>query len=160
MATVFYVTGPLKSGKTTRLAAWCENRKDVAGLLSPVLTGKRWFRNLKNGDLKPMEAENGETQVQQIGKYLFSSETFAWANETLMQATHLPGISYLVIDEIGPLELQGNGLAPALEKILSSFPAQLDLVLVIRETLLEEMLRHFRLHQYPVFPFHFPDQVL
>jgi nucleoside-triphosphatase len=157
LATIYYVTGPIQSGKTTRLASWCEGRSEVAGLLSQVIAGERFFRDLQSQDLVPMEAGPTETQVQQVGRFTFSAATFEWANNILLQAADQPGINYLLIDEVGPLELQGKGLAPALEKILPAIPPHLNVVLVIREKLLEEVLRHYNLHRYLLFPFQFPE---
>jgi nucleoside-triphosphatase THEP1 len=43
-----------------------------------------------------------------------------------------------VVDEVGPLELEGKGLWPALKKVID-LPSP-DYVLVVRETILENWL--------------------
>jgi nucleoside-triphosphatase THEP1 len=154
---VYYVTGSAKSSKTTNLAAWCEGRKDVGGLLSPVIFGKRHFQNIRTKALYPMEADLNEFPVQQVGRYTFSDAAFVWANNVLLKAAAEPSLKYLIIDEIGPLELQGNGLTPALDKILLNIPKGLNPILVIREKILESVLLLYNLNKYPVLPFDFPE---
>jgi nucleoside-triphosphatase THEP1 len=54
---------------------------------------------------------------------------------------------YLVIDEIGPLELSGRGLEPMVSTILENYersPKQ-HLVLVVRDYLLEKVISHYHL---------------
>lgn len=100
-----------------------------------------------------MEAELSETEVQQVGRYTFSSQTFSWANQVLIETSNLTGLKWLVVDEIGPLELQGKGLNPALETIFSNLPPHLNLVLVIREKILESVLEVYGLTRYEPQPF-------
>ncbi len=129
---------------------WCAGRKDVSGLLSPILFGKRCFLDIRTNSWRPMEADLNETDIQQVGRYTFSGATFRWANEVLLEAAHIPETKWLVIDEIGPLELQGKGLTPAIEQIMTNLPENLNLVLVIREKIAESVLMVYNLKQFPI----------
>ncbi|MFC5272195.1 nucleoside-triphosphatase [Adhaeribacter terreus] len=157
MAKIFLITGPTQSRKTTRLTHWCSGRTDVGGLLSPIVFNKRCFQNIRTQEWLAMEAELDEAEVQQVGRYTFSERTFAWANHVLLQTSRLPGIKWLVVDEIGPLELQGKGLNPALEIIFSNLPPHLNLILVIREKICESVLEIYDLKRYGVELFHYPE---
>jgi nucleoside-triphosphatase THEP1 len=156
LPTVYLVTGPTQSNKTTLLANWAEGRHDVGGLLSPVIFGKRHFQNLRTKEWRPMEADINDENVEQVGRYTFSKATFDWANNILIQAASQPDINYLIIDEIGPLELQGKGLTAALDHILYNIPEHLNLVLVIREKIAESVVLIYELKKYNVEPFDFP----
>lgn len=106
-----------------------------------------------------MEAELNEADIQQVGRYTFSAAAFAWANEALLEASRNPENKWLVIDEIGPLELQGKGLTPALDQIVANLREEQNLVLVIREKIAESVLLLYGLHRFPVMPFLFEDTV-
>ena len=60
---IFIVTGPINSGKTTRLMEWCKNRNDVYGILTPKINGKRVFMDVATGDQFEMEAQENEENV-------------------------------------------------------------------------------------------------
>ena len=51
--TVFILTAPIQSGKTTSLTEWIKNKTNVAGILTPVINGKRVFQNIKTGEQFP-----------------------------------------------------------------------------------------------------------
>jgi nucleoside-triphosphatase THEP1 len=157
LAQIFYITGPIQSRKTTQLTSWCAGRTDTGGLLSPVLSGKRCFLDIRTQACHPMEAEMNETEIQQVGRYTFSARIFAWANTVLLENFRNPEIKWLVIDEIGPLELQGKGLEPALQTIFNDLPPHLHIILVIREKILENVLEVFDLKRYGAKPFHYPE---
>ena len=55
---------------------------------------------------------------------------------------------WLVIDEIGPLELRGGGLEPMVGKILNEYKRTKNnrLIIVVRENLLEKVIEHYKLH--------------
>lgn len=97
-----------------------------------------------------MEAELNEKNIQQVGRYTFSGSAFDWANKVLLQTAQLPEIKLLVIDEIGPLELQGKGLAPAFDYIINNLRPDQNLVLVIREKIAESIIMLYNLNQYEV----------
>jgi nucleoside-triphosphatase THEP1 len=65
-----------------------------------------------------------------------------------MQATELKP-HWLIIDEIGPIELRGEGLEPQVSQILKEYPRTRKnrLILVIRDQLLEKVLEHYNLSE-------------
>jgi nucleoside-triphosphatase THEP1 len=76
-----------------------------------------------------------------IGKYKFSISSFnEITNYTLKSLDSKP--DFVVLDEIGPLELKGLGFDELLKSLLSS---DSNLILVIRNTLLEEIIQHYHL---------------
>lgn len=88
-----------------------------------------------------MEAGDDETETLPVGRFRFSKKGFERAIAVLQHGTNEFG--WLVIDEIGPLELKGLGFCDTLKSILSN-PSQ-KLILVVREQLAEEVVRYFNL---------------
>lgn len=148
---IYLLTGPVQTGKTTRLMQWLVNQPNAAGILAPVLDGKRYVQNIRSGETKLLEAtgRTGEENVP-VGRFVFSEVVFAWARNELLTAINIQ-LDWLVIDEIGKLELTGKGLEPAVSQALQTVPAATNIILVIRDTLLSQAIHHYRLTDYAFF---------
>ncbi|HSU28123.1 MAG TPA: nucleoside-triphosphatase [Chitinophagaceae bacterium] len=116
--SIYILTGPIQTGKTSSLQQWAENREDVYGILTPVINGKRVFLNVRTGEQWPMEASGTDKEFIIVGKYNFSKIGFDKAAEIIRASIQAPG--WLVIDEIGPLELKGEGFNAILKKVISN----------------------------------------
>lgn len=135
------LSGPIGSGKTTRLIAWAAGRPDVAGVVSPVVAGHRMFRDLRSGLQWPMEAAADEPDALVVGRYRFRRAAFAAAASWVDAGLVDPAVAWTVIDEIGPLELCGEGFAPLLRRALAERGP--GLVLVIRQGLVASVTERF-----------------
>ena len=94
--TVFILTAPIQSGKTTSLTEWIRNKTNVAGILTPVINGKRVFQNIKTGEQFPMEAVPGESEVLTVGRFVFSRKNFNEApGGNFLQNAHYGKILYV-----------------------------------------------------------------
>jgi nucleoside-triphosphatase THEP1 len=150
MRTIYILTGPTGSGKTTNLKFWCERHAESSGILSPLIQGKRHFYDLHSKETFAMELPEETGKPLRVGKYLFDPASFAWASRKLKDAVKQQR-PWLVIDEIGPLELSGEGLAPALEYVLSwSMKTNAHLILVVREQCVEAVLSRFEIDTEPL----------
>lgn len=130
---VYILTGPVQSGKTSSLLHWTEKRNDVYGILTPVVNGKRVFMNALTKEQFPMEAGSDETELLSIGKFVFSNAGFEKAKQIIKESVHNPG--WLVIDEVGPLELKGEGYHDVIKEVLAKRSD--NLLLVVREGLVK-----------------------
>lgn len=144
---IYILTGPVQSGKTTRIENWAFGKNDVFGILSPVINGKRMFIDVHSREIFAMEANPGETEILMIGKFKFSRIGFSKAIDILQKGMNKKN-GWLVIDEIGPLELRGEGFSQTLKEILHSASNQQIILLVIRESILEEVIQFFGLRHY------------
>lgn len=147
MKKLLIYTGPVISGKSTRLLSFVQNRKDVGGILSPLIDGKKYLYDISSGKKKLLEADSKENEVNilTVGRYKFQKKVFEWAKEVLLKAS-VENYAYLIIDEIGPLEFEGKGLAPVANEIISKNISYLPRILVVvRETLMAKFLEHFSL---------------
>jgi nucleoside-triphosphatase THEP1 len=159
------LTGPTNSGKShflerllDRLSIEFPNWK-IGGLLSrgvflnnakiayqgiDCLSGQPFPLTIKR-DL-PEEAQHflelnfdtppSPVQGQQVGSWLLLDEGLTQATAAI-HAAITARCNLVVIDEFGPLEIQGKALRPAADELLQ---AGLPALLVVREKLLEEVL--------------------
>jgi nucleoside-triphosphatase THEP1 len=142
---IFILTGPVHSGKTTALQAFIKRKPDAGGILSPVIQGRRWFQDIYSGVIFEAEAEEGEASLK-IGKYNFSIAAFSRASGILKNSVQT---EWIIIDEIGPLELDNQGFAKVLRELVQSKDVQ-NLLIVVRENLVKEVVEHFGISAYKV----------
>lgn len=116
----------------------------------PVIEGQRHFLN-PYIDVEVLAEAAPEVVnpdiLHEIGEYRFSTKAFRIARSWLRIKPPL-NADYFIIDEIGPLELRGEGLEPELSEVIqTALSGKLDqrLVLVIRESILADAIKHYRL---------------
>lgn len=141
---VFILTGPIQTGKTTSLVKWSENRNDVFGILTPVVNGKRMFMNVHARHLFDMEATDGETQAVSVGRFTFSKTNFNKAIQVIRDAKDKKG--WLIIDEIGPLELRGEGFCEILKEVLQNEKTGQMILVVVRNEMAGMVKEFFQLN--------------
>jgi nucleoside-triphosphatase len=133
---IIILTGEKQTGKTTTLLNWIKERNDVAGILTPVKEGKRFFYSIPGLTYYPMEAENGEEYLE-VGRYRFSVKQFQKMNDYIFKWLQEPEWNYIVIDEIGPLELNNHkGLWPVFNQVINGFFNAI-MIIVVRQSLSE-----------------------
>lgn len=139
---IYILTGPINSGKTTKLEQWLMGRRDVYGILTPKIEGKRFFKNIETSEYFQMDADLSEENTITIGKHEFSSNAFLRATQ-IIKASADKKEGWLIIDEIGPLEIDSKGFDKTLREILNKDTEQLKIVLVVRESLREAVITHY-----------------
>ncbi len=141
---IIILAGEICSGKTSFLLQFCRQQTGSAGVLTPIVEGKRVFYDIRNAAFFKMQSEADEQSLL-IGKYSFSAAAFAKANSILLSEGSASEVKYLVIDEIGPLEINlKQGFYDSLTTLLSG-QFSYTLVLVVRNSFLEKALNCFRL---------------
>jgi len=137
---IFILTGNIQSGKTTSLFTWVQNRNDVHGILTPIIDGKRIFFDVDGKEQFPMEAAaEEEKEIISIGRFKFNPRNFEKAKNIIRGSMNKNG--WLIIDEIGPLELRGEGFHKVLLEALHNNKQKI--LLVVRHSILEEVKKHF-----------------
>jgi nucleoside-triphosphatase THEP1 len=135
---VYMLTAPIQTGKTTSLINWSKEINDVYGILTPVADGKRVFMNANTKEQWPMEA-NGSEETVVVGRFIFSKAGFEKAIKEIRDGIAKEG--WLIIDEIGPLELRGEGFSEILKEAVSQ--KKNKIILVVREGLAEQVVEVF-----------------
>ena len=146
---IFILSGPVQSGKSSSLNKWLEGRQDVDGILAPIINGQRNLQHISRAEHKNVQldkSEQGKYSFWAIGNHILSQEVFFWAQEILQECASKP-LEWLIVDEVGFLELQGRGFEPVLSRILTSEssikPARI--LLVVREYLVDKVEQHYNL---------------
>ena len=157
MKKILLYTGPVQSGKSSRLLSFVQNRNDVGGILSPLIDGKKYLYDISSGESKLLEADadNGKEDIIVIGKYKFHKKVFEWGRDVLKKASTQKH-TYLIIDEFGRLEFEGKGFSPVADEIIIKKKSSIPKVLVVvRETLVTKFLKKFNLNLQDIEFFNF-----
>jgi len=148
--SIFILSGPVHSGKTTKLLKWCNRQKNIAGILMPDMDGSRKILNLHTKavfDIECTDPLHTAEPLTAIGRYYFYTAAFEKANHILLQAlSQNPG--WLVIDEAGKLELAGKGFHDPIVKAVAFYsnvnnPG--NLLISARDSLCNEVISFFNI---------------
>lgn len=137
------LTGNIQTGKTTYLSEQFVGRSKVYGIITPVVNGKRMFQDLSSGEMFLMEA-GGIENIFLVGRYKFSEAAFAKANEILEKGLNKKA-GTLILDEVGPLELKGQGFYGIMQKIVADRNANLKKIIVVREQIADNVIEVFKI---------------
>lgn len=140
------LTGPIRSGKTTALWHWSKMRSDTGGVLSPDVGALRSLHNVRTSERIAWQKQEVTDDTDLIiGRFVFDQRAFStavgWLDAHLMD----PEIGYVILDEIGPLELKGRGWDPWLRGALDHF-GEKTLIVVVRDFLLDEVVEKYGWH--------------
>ena len=150
---IYILTGAIRTGKTTALLEWCKNRNDVDGLLCPDnAQGKRYFLEVKSKSEFELETELDIESIIEIGNFKFLKSAFEKANAYLLMVALENESQYLIIDELGKLELKKEGLHLSAERLIPKYENKLNkhLILVVRDYLLDAVLEHYSIIEYEI----------
>lgn len=143
---VFILTGPVHTGKSTALKAWLNSKGTKMGGFLHI--GKP--KQLLLLGINALYTLEKETQTEStdicVGKYVFADEAFKIMNTELASLSSNQK-NIIIIDEIGKLELKGQGIDKGLElfcRSLSSFNNSI-VIFVVRDFLIEEVVKKYHL---------------
>ncbi|WP_299338762.1 nucleoside-triphosphatase [uncultured Psychroserpens sp.] len=150
---IYIVTGDIRSGKTSALLDWISNKENVDGVLCPDdVSGKRYFLKVKSKEIFPLEVESGieNKDIVEVGPFKFLNSAFDKANEFLKSLTSEMNNTFLIIDELGKLELKGLGLHSAAEVLIPKYMSsnKQHAILVVRTSLLQSIIEHYDIKYY------------
>jgi len=150
MSQIFVLSGPTGSGKSTRLFGWLKKQSSAAGIMQLVEDGQRWLLSWPDGEIRSLEELSHSHDGLNVGRFVFSRDAFAWGREALQKAAARQP-DWLVIDEIGKLELRDQGLEPELGRVVKNNPAKKGTILVVRDELVENVLKKYGIKEYSAF---------
>lgn len=156
MKNIYLLTGSIHTGKTTLLMQWASSQINIDGIFQPVIDEKRFIYHIATRTLKMLEVPSNSTdeKVIKIGDYRFNKDVFSWAQNVLLNSLD-KNLDWLIIDEIGPLELDGKGLEPIITKIFEENEKFSGKILcVVRDSLLDKFVEHYKLEdRFTLFDF-------
>lgn len=144
MSKIYILTGPIRSGKTSALLGWTAEQKSIGGILTPDNNGERVFQMLPENQILPMLA-NSEEDAMEVGRFRFSKNSFQQALQAIYRSLEEKK-EWIVIDEIGPLELRGEGFADVLHDMIQNKERDYKILLVVREGMVEKVIDYFNLN--------------
>jgi nucleoside-triphosphatase THEP1 len=157
---ILVLTGPVHSGKTTFLRGLLPDLEasgvSVCGYLSITvmkegeIVGYDLF-DIKERQLTPFLRTYGEDGWQKVGSYFFLPRGLEAATSAILGSKRG---ELLIVDEVGPMEIAGRGVWPALSQALSRFSS--NCLLVVRKPLLDDL--RLRLGRTPVKVFDIKQQ--
>ena len=142
---VVVVTGPTDGGKTETVTAIAERMRTegvpVAGFVQPgeFEDGKKIgfrLRDLATGEEAALATMGDRSEGEFGTRFQFSEEGFRLGREALSRSGPA---SVVIIDELGPIELRGQGHMPAVRRALA-VPDLVGAVIVVRRALVPSLL--------------------
>jgi len=150
MGRIFIKTGDIRTGKTTYLMNTFGKQPAAKGILTPVIGEKRQFYDIGGQEMFAMEWDSEDFADRlEVGRFVFSKKAFEKADSIIRSASKDPATRTLIIDEIGPLELNEKGFHGTLNHVLCS-DFGFDLVLVVRSTLVDKVADKFGIAFIPL----------
>jgi len=145
------LTGGRGEGKTTLCLALAERARragwTVGGIVSPCYGNSRQcevytVKDLQSGEERVLARRSKQAGTIRVGAFAFEPEGIAFGRQALESAKEA-NVQLLIVDEVGPLELQGDGWAPVLERLLADVFGVM--VWVVRPELVEEVRKRYPL---------------
>ena len=138
---IVILSGPIQSGKSSALLKWIEG-KSVAGFITPILSGRKVMVNVLTAEVFVYELCEPKKGGVRVGNYYLCENAFDKAYDILQKA-FASRKGWVVIDEIGKLELKGQGHHKALSVLFNG--SENNMLLVIRESLLTEVIEKYKI---------------
>lgn len=155
MAKIIILAGQVQSGKTTTLMEWIKERSDVTGFLCPDIDGIRNLYMIESNILLPFEVKNENVEPTiHIGRFIFYTSGFESVKKWLKKTVDTDK-RWVIIDEIGKLELEDNGFEPELTQFIDTVryrSEDITLIIVVREQLKDKMIDKYKLWDAEIVP--------
>jgi nucleoside-triphosphatase THEP1 len=150
--SIYIFSRPIHSGKTTELLQWCNQQKNIGGILMPDINGSRKILDLHTKnifDIECTDVANTKELLTSVGRFHFYTAAFEKANSILLAAVkQMP--DWFVIDEAGKLELDGKGFYESIKKAVDVYSNDKDsgnLLITVRERLCNEVISFFKIKE-------------
>ena len=149
MKQIIILTGLIRTGKTTALKDWVEKNPSICGVLTPDIDGERTFVHYPDKTKYQMICDKSAQDAIHIGRYHFHAKSFTIINQLLKEDFNTGQCKWLLIDEIGRLELKNQGLHDAAKHIFDQLKlTDLRIILIVRDTLVKEVVSHYNIEDY------------
>lgn len=128
-----------------------EQNLKIDGFLSEVVLKNKKRVGYDLFDLReersfPFIRTKGEKGWEKIGSFFFIPQSLAKAKNIILRSKE---VDVLVVDEVGPQELEGKGLWPALKQVI--FLPKKRSLLVVRKNVLNDFLEMVKEKEVKIF---------
>ena len=147
---IYILSGDIRSGKTTSVYLASLRRTDVGGFLTPDHGDKRVLYDILNKTRYPFQVDNYiEHGVIKVGRFTFLKSAFQAGHDIIISQINRDDLNYIVVDEIGKLELKGKGFHELITMLVSS-EINKDLIIIVRSFLLEEVIEKYGFRDFKI----------
>jgi nucleoside-triphosphatase THEP1 len=157
---VYIVAGGIDEGKTEKMDALYQERKQGDGFLSKKIFVDKDFVGyeivrLSSGENMPLAYKSDHVpgdwdEMHRFGPFSFSKRAFAFARQIIDEIID-KGIEPVFIDEIGPLELRGEGFCEILQEVLNTGK---DVYISVRSRCVEDVIEKFNIQRRVIMAVH------
>ncbi len=150
---IYILADEVRTGKTSALLEWIETWDEVKGVLCPDgKDGKRYLLDLESRKEFPLEVDEPNEKTISIGKFHFAKPSFELANYILKKAFDEAEYEFLVIDELGKLELENEGIHGAADHIFKNYKPSEDqhIMTVVRTSLVKDILNKYNIRDFQI----------
>lgn len=153
--SIYIFSRAVHSGKTTELLKWCNLQKNINGILMPDVNGYRKFLNIKTEEIFDavcIDITKTNEPLTSIGKFNFYTTAFEKANSILLDALS-QNPHWLVIDEVGKLELKGEGFYRSVDEAVRFYGDKNkpgNFLITVRDGLCEEVISFFNIKNFKI----------
>jgi nucleoside-triphosphatase THEP1 len=151
------LTGAMEQGKTSCARALAGRLRKKGCRVAGILAEGLWngsqrsgfdLIDLASGRRVPLCRAKESSSGVRIGRFVFREEGLVLGNTALKRAAQ-DAADLVMLDEIGPLELQGQGWAAGLSEL--RWQTEVPLLLVVRKSLIDDVLARWSLRPCRVF---------
>ncbi len=147
---IYLFTGDIRSGKTTSIYLACFKRNDIGGFLSPDKGNLRILYDIFNKSHHPFQVDTlNKEETIQIGRFTFLKLAFDTGYDLVLDQLEKDDIKYIIVDEIGKLELKNEGFHKLI-LMLASKKTNIHLVFVVRSFLLDQVIEKYAFKEYKI----------
>jgi len=148
---VYIITGKQGGGKTSFLSTLVNLLKKNSITVGGILAKGEWVNDqrsgfqlvdLSTGQRMPLASVISRKNCIPLGKFFFNPGSISYGN-TLLTREEILKKTIIVLDEIGPFDLQGELWANGLHKLRNNYSG--ILILSVRKTLVRQVIRHWKL---------------
>jgi nucleoside-triphosphatase THEP1 len=151
---LYIVVGGIDEGKTQEMNALYHERKQGDGFLSRKIFVDKDFVGyeivrLSSGEKMPLAFKADQVpgdwdEMYRVGPFSFSGRAFGFA-ERIIDEIIEKGTEPVFIDEIGPLELRGEGFCEILKEVLNTGK---DVYISVRSRCVEDVIKKFNIQRH------------
>lgn len=150
---IYILADEVRTGKTTALLEWIETWDEVKGILCPDgEDGKRVLMDLESRQQFPLEVDEPNEKTISVGRFHFARPTFELANYILKKSFDEMEYEFLVVDELGKLELEDEGIHHAAHHIFTNYRPSEDhhVMAVIRTSLVKDVIKKYNIRDFTI----------
>ncbi|NIM16298.1 MAG: hypothetical protein GTO45_30240 [Candidatus Aminicenantes bacterium] len=152
---LYIIAGGIDEGKTQKMNALYHEKKGDGFLSKKIFVDKDFVGyeivRLSSGEKMPLAYKSEHVpgdwdEMYRFGPFSFSKKAFVFA-ERIIDEIIKKGIEPVFIDEIGPLELRGEGFCEILNEVLNTGK---DVYISVRSHCVEDVIEKFNIQRYVI----------